>query len=795
MTGEGERRALNRRVAKNAVDAGIPVVFVSDDKAPLWPAHQRLDQAISPAEKAEIEAEAVAKGKAPPAHVGSTRDLAIVRALFRKFPDALPAACAGVAGLIVIDVDTKRDGVNKLEAWLAEHGHAMPANTPVTVTQSGGRHYVFKDPQGLGNRAGNLATLGCDVRGRGGVFVLPGAVRSNGARYRQASADVGLLSAFAADQIPTLPDFLRSAIEAGGEKSTVVTDAETGALVARLRTAELPEPLDASRFVSTDKGGDKSAYRLSLANHMKAAGHTVEEYLATLREAEHAGVYVGDAVPDEDEYGLRNVARDWGQAEKREAMNVADAARIDAAAGEVFKLDKPKVALASIETAVAAGDYPEDECARYVDALDNAGAALATIQAAQQTCRRLMDDMTCGCNLAPALAELRGCAKVAAEAQPDASEPEHYREAKAKKAAQGSALPWEDQETSAKLMRSHRNEPLIDGIMECGAISVVYGASNIGKSFVVAGLGYAIACGASWHTHRTTKGAVVYVGLEGRSGFRRRVAALRAAMATACREPAIFATTQVDGLNLTTAESSEALRVITTVREVEAKGCLPVRLIVIDTLAAVTPGSDENSGRDMGDFVAEIKKIGAACPGVHVLIVHHSGKDIAKGARGHSKLRAAIDTELEITEGKISVTKQRDLEFAAAIGFRLEPVDLGDDDQGRPLRSAVVKLSTLGASSAQFGAVDDDGDEPTGALLRLSGDQRLIFDTAVKTIAATPGGRAAAGPIVQAVIAVAPTMRGNSVRKTLNRRLVTDGLLDRSNGLYSLPEGPKIRDS
>ena len=32
----------------------------------------------------------------------------------------------------------------------------------------------------------------------------------------------------------------------------------------------------------------------------------------------------------------------------------------------------------------------------------------------------------------------------------------------------------------------------------------------------------------------------------------------------------------------------------------------------------------------------------------HVLIIHHSGKDKNKGARGHTSLRAAVDTEIEI---------------------------------------------------------------------------------------------------------------------------------------------------
>lgn len=42
---------------------------------------------------------------------------------------------------------------------------------------------------------------------------------------------------------------------------------------------------------------------------------------------------------------------------------------------------------------------------------------------------------------------------------------------------------------------------------------------------------------------------------------------------------------------------------------------------------------------------------------------HHSGKDEARGARGSSALRAAVDTEIQIADGKISNPKQRDHEL------------------------------------------------------------------------------------------------------------------------------------
>jgi hypothetical protein len=72
-----------------------------------------------------------------------------------------------------------------------------------------------------------------------------------------------------------------------------------------------------------------------------------------------------------------------------------------------------------------------------------------------------------------------------------------------------------------------------------------------------------------------------------------------------------------------------------------------VRLVVIDTLARAMAGGNENSSEDMGLAVKSIDAVKNAS-GAHVGIVHHSGKNEAMGARGHSSLRAAVDTEVEL---------------------------------------------------------------------------------------------------------------------------------------------------
>ena len=108
------------------------------------------------------------------------------------------------------------------------------------------------------------------------------------------------------------------------------------------------------------------------------------------------------------------------------------------------------------------------------------------------------------------------------------------------------------------------------------------------------------------------------------------------------------------------------------------------KLIIVDTLAAVVGGSgDENTAPTMLAIVKAANHLIMAT-GAHVMLVHHMGKNQDRGARGHSSLRAALDTEIEckMTEGtgigRLKVTKQRDMEMGSPLGFKLVKVTIGN---------------------------------------------------------------------------------------------------------------------
>lgn len=116
-------------------------------------------------------------------------------------------------------------------------------------------------------------------------------------------------------------------------------------------------------------------------------------------------------------------------------------------------------------------------------------------------------------------------------------------------------------------------------------------------------------------------------------------------------------------------------------------------VIIIDTLAQTTPGANENSGEDMGKVLSHCKDIHRVT-GALVLLVHHSGKDSSKGARGWSGLRAAADVEIEITRSEAlrtaKVTKQKDGEDGQHWNFVLDTVTLGMDEDDDLITSCVV---------------------------------------------------------------------------------------------------------
>ena len=247
--------------------------------------------------------------------------------------------------------------------------------------------------------------------------------------------------------------------------------------------------------------------------------------------------------------------------------------------------------------------------------------------------------------------------------------------------------------TAADIEVSLANDCLVKNWLGECAISVVYGDSNCGKSFFAVDLAYHVAAGYGWFGQKVKAGSVLYVAAEGGRGFGKRIAAVK------LQKPDLHAAGS-QNLNLLPlqvdlhgAEDASAI-----INQAEPS---QYRLVVVDTLAMSIGEGSENDGRDMGMFISNIMRLKAYF-NCHILSLHHTGKDRSKGARGHSSLRAALDTEIELkADGLVrvaSVTKQRDMESGKKVAFTLEVVELGLDEDLEVVTSCVISRADVPAA-------------------------------------------------------------------------------------------------
>ena len=246
------------------------------------------------------------------------------------------------------------------------------------------------------------------------------------------------------------------------------------------------------------------------------------------------------------------------------------------------------------------------------------------------------------------------------------------------------------------------DDELVEGFIGKAVLAVLYGDSNSGKTFLAVDLAGCVADGVGWHGRNVVPGAVVYLATEAAASVLLRVAAFRKAHRTECRLLEIV----VSPVSLFDAEA-DIEAVLALVREVEALHGDKVVLIIGDTLARLSAGANENSGEDMGIVVRNADRIRAET-GATFLLIHHCGKDAAKGMRGWSGMRAAIDTEIEVSSDEATglrcaeVTKQRDLPGKGErIGFRLETIEMGVNRWGNRRTTCVVSSADAPAKVAK----------------------------------------------------------------------------------------------
>lgn len=275
---------------------------------------------------------------------------------------------------------------------------------------------------------------------------------------------------------------------------------------------------------------------------------------------------------------------------------------------------------------------------------------------------------------------------------------------------------------------------IIKHLVGPGELVVGYGAPKSGKTFFAADLGLSVAAGLEWFGHRVHAGLVLYIASEMGARMQRRVHAWleRHHLDDV---PFVIVPRAVNLL-----DELDVERLFMTLDALVATRGRPV-LIVVDTLARSMVGGDENSAQDMGRAVSVGDRLRDTL-GAATLLVHHAGKDIAKGSRGSSALLGAADVFIRIEaddQGSHLATIEwsRDGEAGQCYGFRLPVVELGTDPDGDPVRTCVLEPCNAPAAPSKSKATRRD--VALDALREIIGD---LGERVPETSTIPPGVRA-----------------------------------------------------
>ncbi|HJV75181.1 MAG TPA: AAA family ATPase [Noviherbaspirillum sp.] len=302
----------------------------------------------------------------------------------------------------------------------------------------------------------------------------------------------------------------------------------------------------------------------------------------------------------------------------------------------------------------------------------------------------------------------------------------------------------------------------IRGVLPAAGVAALYGPSASGKSFLGFDMAAAVAGGCRWFDCRVEAAPVVYAALEGEAGFRLRVAAWEAHQGRKLPDSLRMV---LQPFKLTEAQDVQDLAAVVRAGAV----------VFVDTLNRAAPTADENSSRDMGEILEAAKQLQAMTGGL-VVLVHHTGKDSAKGLRGHSSLFAAMDAAIEVSRDgdrrEWRVAKSKDGQDGDAHPFRLQIEPLGVDEHGDPITSCVVVPDTA-------------TDEVKRVRLPTGGNQKLVAEALRPLFKAGITGKPGAPPtrpcieLESAVIAGAASLTCPTDKRTSRARDAITGLISR----------------
>jgi hypothetical protein len=230
---------------------------------------------------------------------------------------------------------------------------------------------------------------------------------------------------------------------------------------------------------------------------------------------------------------------------------------------------------------------------------------------------------------------------------------------------------------------------LVKGIIPRIGLVIVWGPPKCGKSFWMFDVAMHVALGWQYRDRRAQQGAVVYCAFEGQKGLEARVEAFRQTFPIESDTVPFYL--QPITLDLV-ADHAELIADIKRQLENTAPA-----LVVLDTLNRSLRGS-ENDSKDMAAYIAAADAIRQTFD-CAVAIVHHRGIDGTR-PRGSTALSGAAEAQLSVRRDAsdsiiVEVEFLKDGAAGDIIASRLEPVEVGKDEDGEIISSCVIRPAEI----------------------------------------------------------------------------------------------------
>lgn len=240
---------------------------------------------------------------------------------------------------------------------------------------------------------------------------------------------------------------------------------------------------------------------------------------------------------------------------------------------------------------------------------------------------------------------------------------------------------------------------LIKNVIARGETSSWIAPPGKGKSALLTDIAVHTAGNKDWRGHRTKgRSAVVYFALERADLVRRRLIAHRR------RDNLPDLPIAVAGQVVDLMGRSCVDIILATIWKAEQRFACEVGLAIFDTYSKgiAAGGGDEDKAKDQNIVLANLRRVLDRAY-IHIAGIGHTGKDESKGERGSNARLADVDVLVQITGDAVktvTVKKGNDQPDGVLTGFRMEPFELGVDEDHDPFRTFILSDQILAGGQA-----------------------------------------------------------------------------------------------